>query len=174
MGQNTYDMHRFTHGSGNRSRWCRCPLARWQWGRRGSVRLQKNKNKINIRKNEANAPYHTNLGGTIQRRIRSIRMGGNRQSFQPLLKTRRGHVFLVHQTMTTAGFHLPKVHLLKRRLILIGGIGPRLGYPFDSSVRKGTLGPGFLGMVTLTWGIMISTRKSMSRGGEDWGDRRGF
>ena len=123
---------------------------------------------------EVNAPRRTNLGGTRYRRIRPIHAGGNRQSSQPTVETRRGDIFLVRRMITIAGLHLPKVHLLKRRLILIGGIGPRLRYPFDLSVRKDTLGPGFLGMVTLTWGVMISTRKSMSRGGEDWGDRRGF
>jgi len=72
------------------------------------------------------------------------------------------------------GLHLPKVHLLKRRLTVIGSIGPRLRYPFNSGVRKDALVPGVLGVMKLTWGVTISACKSMSRGGEDWGDRRSF
>jgi len=76
--------------------------------------------------------------------------------------------------ITITGLRHPKVHLLKSRLVLIGSIIPRLGYPFDSGVRSDALGPGFLGVATLTWWVMISACKSMSRGGEDWGDRRSF
>ena len=74
--------------------------------------------------------------------------------------------------ITILGFNLPKVHLLECRLILIGSINSRLRYSFNSSVRKDDLGRGFLGTVTLTWRIMISTCKSVTRGGEDWGDWR--
>jgi len=117
---------------------------------------------------EANASHNTNLRGVSYGHIRPVHARVNSQSSQPAVETRRGHVFLVRRMITIAGFHLPKVHLLRRRLILIGRIGPRLRYPFESNISSGAR---ILGAVTLTGRVMISTSKSTDRGGEDWGDR---
>ena len=71
--------------------------------------------------------------------------------------------------ITIAGFHLPEVHLLKRRLILIGLSNVHLRHRFDPRVRIYDLGPGFWGVViVLTCSVTISMCESVSRRGEDW------
>lgn len=100
-------------------------------------------------------------------------MGGSRQPFQPLVKTRRGHVFLVHQTMTTPGPRLPKVHFLKHRLILIGFGNLHLRRCFDSRrQKKRCSGVRVWGSRNLlTCGAVVPVREPMGRGGDDWSNR---
>lgn len=131
------------------------------------------KSKHKHPRNVTNVPHHTNLGWTIQRRVRSIRLVRHRQSFQPLVKTWRRHVLLIRQTMVTilAGFHLTNVHLLIRQLILISFSELQPGGRFNSRVskqRSGVRGSGSRGL--LTCATVVSMHESVSRGRDDWCD----
>ena len=94
------------------------------------------KNEHQHPQEDGNVLHHTHLGGTRYRRGRFIRDGGDHQSFRPVVKTRRRHVFLVRRIIKIAGSHPPKVHFVKRRLILIGLSDLRLRHRFDPIVRR--------------------------------------
>jgi hypothetical protein len=82
-------------------------------------------------RNDTNASLYTHLWDSSNRHGRLVYPRGGCQLFQTVVRILQRYVFLFRRTAMTAGFPLPKIHLLERHLLLWN-----LGHPLIRSISN--------------------------------------